>query len=105
MATLLAEVAGIKGTWQGKLNEISTVLEDVVTLKKGQLEVSKLHRQQEELHEELKVLSRMLKLREEEIRSLQTQLEQVLPLVNHHKAVLGVQVHFKCFDSVIFPHA
>ena len=80
MERLLAEVAGVKGTWQGKLNEITAVVEDVVRLKKGQLEVSKLNQQQEELQEELKVLSRMLKLRETEIKSLETQLAQVRPL-------------------------
>lgn len=79
MERLLAEVAGVKGTWQGKLNEITAVVEDVVRLKKGQLEVSKLNQQQEELQEELKVLSRMLKLRETEIKSLETQLAQVQP--------------------------
>lgn len=86
MEKLLVEVAGVKGSWQGKLKEISAVLEDVVTLKKGQLEVSKLNQQQEELHEELKVLSRMLKLRETEIKSLETQLDQVLLL--HHDVVI-----------------
>lgn len=92
MDKLLAEVAGVKGTWQGKLNEISSVLEDVVTLKKGQLEVSKLHTQQEELQEELKVLSRMLKLREDEIKNLETQLDEVPPLLQCCDTTIQISV-------------
>jgi hypothetical protein len=93
MNGLATELSELKESWKQQQQEMLKGMEDVVALKKGQLELSKLTKQQVELQEELKVLSRMVKLRETEIQTLQTQLEQACKPVY---CVLGVCMFHTC---------
>lgn len=106
MTEVVSELASLKVAWEHKLSEVSASLEEVMELREAHTEFSKLQQQQNELREELEVLSRysmllvpvfhaqsarittkagltkscicrMLKMRETETQTLQAQLEQV----------------------------
>lgn len=58
MTEVISELADLKVAWEHKLGEVSAGLEEVTELRKAQTEFSKLQQQQNELREELEVLSR-----------------------------------------------
>jgi chromosome segregation ATPase len=77
VSDLVSTMEDLKSSFGDKLLELSSGLEDVVALKNRQEEFTRMQQAQDELQEELQILSRMLKQREGEISGLQAQLEQV----------------------------
>jgi hypothetical protein len=77
MDALLADHEALKGEFQRNLGQTSAAMEDVLSLQESCAKVALLQKEQTELKSTVAGLMKLVQLRENEIISLRSQLQEV----------------------------